>query len=175
MNTPLIVILVVVAIVFLLYRQTRERPVSRSTVTVPVVLGAVGIYQTVDYLQNHHHTVGDIVAVLVGFVVAAAIAVPRAHQVKIYRDAAGVVVSRGGPATIALWVVAIVAHAAISLGVPMAFGEPMARGLSGLDGASILVYLAITIGVQGAIISARAAGVRRSDAADAVVASQRIG
>ena len=154
----------IVVIGYILYRQTQERPVKANPIMLPLILTAIGVAQTANYLNSVHHVpIGQIAAVLLGFGAAALIAVPRAHSTKVYRNSAGVMVRRGGPLTMALWVVAIAAHIGISLLVPALFGEGLGHGLDGLDGVTLTIYLAISLGVQGMITQGKAARHQRGE------------
>lgn len=166
MNIASTALIAVLVFVLILYRQTRERPLKDNLFKLPLIIGIIGVFETVQYLGGGHHvTVGAVVAVLVGFVVAAILAVPRAHSMQVYRNPAGVMVRKGGALTVVLWVVAIAAHVGISLVVPAFFGDGLQHGMSGLDGASIMIYLAISLGVQALVTSGKVADHHRTHSA----------
>ena len=152
------VAIVVIVVGWILYQQLRERAVKDAPLRLPLILAVIGVIETLQYLSHHSHVaVGEIVGVLVGFVVAALLAAPRAHSMSVYRNASGTLVRRGGALTVVLWVVAIAAHVGIGMVTSYAVTGNLSHALSGLDGASTLVYLAITLGVQAAIIEKKAA------------------
>lgn len=160
MNYISTALIAVAAVGFILYRQTTERPIKDNPVKLPMILGIIGVIETADYLKSGPHlTAGAITAVLLGFVVAVAIAVPRAHSMRIYRNTSGIMVRKGTAVTVVLWFAAIAAHVALSIGVPVVFGEGVGHGLSGLDGATLLIYLAVSLGVQGLIAKSRVAAI----------------
>lgn len=166
MNIASTAAITVLVVVFILYRQTREQPLKDNLFKLPLIIGIIGVFETAQYLGGGHHvTVGATVAVLVGFVVAAILAVPRAHSMQVYRNPAGVMVRKGGALTIVLWVVAIAAHVAISLVVPAFFGDGIQHGMGGLDGASIMIYLAISLGAQAVVTSGKVAEHHRTHSA----------
>lgn len=151
------IVIALVVIGLILYRQTRERPVKDNPFKLPLILGIVGVVQTVNYVGSVHTVpVGEVVAVLIGFAVAAALAVPRAHSMEVYRNREGVLVRKGGVLTMVLWVVAIGAHIAISVLVPAIFGDGLGHGFGGLDGVTLTIYLAISLGVQGLVTQGKA-------------------
>lgn len=77
-------------------------------------------------------------------------------------NTSGIMVRKGTAVTVVLWFAAIAAHVALSIGVPVVFGEGVGHGLSGLDGATLLIYLAVSLGVQGLIAKSRVAAADRS-------------
>ncbi|MFT4044529.1 MAG: hypothetical protein QM673_15335 [Gordonia sp. (in: high G+C Gram-positive bacteria)] len=157
MNILATALFAVAVLGWIVYRQITERPVKDNPMKIVVILGVIGLVTTADYLTSAPHiAVGSVVAVLLGFVVAAGIAVPRAHSVRLRRTAEGVMVRKGGALTVVLWIAAIAAHVAISMCVPLLFGEAMPHGMDGLDNATLLLYLAISLGVQGLMMARRA-------------------
>ncbi|RPA59014.1 hypothetical protein EF294_14400 [Gordonia oryzae] len=154
-NTALPIAIGVIVLGYIFYRQLIERPIKDNPLKLPAILLVIGVISTVNYLQHVSQVaVGEVVSTLLGFVVAALIAVPRGYTMHIYRNAAGVMVRRGNAVTIVLWFVAIGAHLAIAVFGPTAFGEP--RGsLGGLESATILVFLGISLGVQGLVARKR--------------------
>ncbi|GAB38331.1 hypothetical protein GOSPT_043_00010, partial [Gordonia sputi NBRC 100414] len=97
MNIASTAVITVLVVGLILYRQTREQPIKDNLFKLPLIIGVIGVFETAQYLGGGHHvTVGATVAVLVGFVVAAVLAVPRAHSMQVYRNPAGVMVRKGG-------------------------------------------------------------------------------
>lgn len=152
-STAVIAILVVA---WIFYRQLSERPVKDNPLKLPIILGIIGVVQAANYLDTVHSVpVDEVVAVIAGFCFAALIAIPRAHSMRIYRNTAGVLVRKGNVLTLLLWVVAIAAHIGIGVLVPAVFGHGLGHAFSGLDAATIVVYLAISLGVQGMITQSK--------------------
>lgn len=150
-------VIAIVVIAFVLYRQTRERPVRDGALRAPLILGIVGVVRTYSFLQ-HAPTVriGEIAAVLLGFVIAVLLAFPRARSIQMYRTDSGTLVRRGGAITVGLWFAAIAAHVGVSMVIPMVFGEGLSNPVSGLEGPTLLIYLGISLGVQALIVQSRA-------------------
>ena len=161
-NIASALIIGVVAVAFILYRQLRERPVRENPAKLVVILAAIGAAQTASYLSVHRVVpVGEVVAVVVGFDVAALVATPQARSMRVYRRASdGVMVRSGTPVTAAWWIVAISAHAAIGSLIPLVVDGRAGSPFGGLEQPTLLIYLAVTLGVQGFITAARA---RRHD------------
>lgn len=132
----------------LVYRQVQKRPVSQARQRIGLVLVVLGLILTVQYLQKHSGTV--IIGALVGsLILAAAFGAARAATVRIWTQD-GRPWSQGNWLTVLLWVAAVAAH----LGLDAALGSH--KGLSGLGSATLVLYLAVTLLVQYAIVSYRA-------------------
>ncbi|MGC5247130.1 hypothetical protein ACPXB3_09440 [Gordonia sp. DT219] len=155
-NTVFYALVALLVLAYILYRQLAERPIKDNPLKLPAILAVVGLIETMNYLRGPHHVeVGEVVAMFLGFAVAALIAVPRAHTMHIYRNTAGVLVRRGNAVTISLWILAIAAHIVIALLVPELF-DGRHGSLGGLESASILLFLGISLGVQALITRDRA-------------------
>jgi hypothetical protein len=145
--------LVLDAVVFgwVLYRQRRVRRVRlRFSTRVPVLLLLLGLFQFVHYTESH--SLGaEVSAVVIGsFVIgAAAFGAVRALTVKLSPFAKGVV-QQATWLTIGLWVVSVGVHFSMSAVISSLHGPV------GVTGASVLLYLAISLGVQNAVVHRRA-------------------
>jgi hypothetical protein len=138
-------------VLLVIFNQTRIRPVPLVlTARLPVVVGAIGIFDVLEYLsQNHHPTGTDYLWVggtlLVGAVLLGAV---RAFTVRLWT--AGVwVVRQGTPLTMFLWVLSLVLHFYVD-------GGGGHKGASGLEQSTLLLYLGLTIGVQAYVVHRRA-------------------
>ncbi len=139
----------VVVLGLLVYRQLQKRPVSGRRQRLGLVLGVIGLIETVNYLGKVHAG-GIVVAALAGsLVLAAAFGAVRAATVRIWLQD-GRPWSQGNWLTALLWVVAVAAH----LGYDALLGS--SRGLSGLGSATVLLYLAVSLLVQYLVVSYRA-------------------
>jgi hypothetical protein len=137
--------------VWVLYRQRRVRRVRlRFSTRVPVVLLLLGLFQFVHYTDTH--SLGAEVSALVigSFVVgAAAFGAIRALTVRLWPFAKGVV-QQATWLTMGLWVVSVGVHFSTSAVISSLHGPV------GVTGASLLLYLAISLGVQNAVVQRRA-------------------
>jgi hypothetical protein len=97
------------------------------------------------------------VAILAGslLVAASAFGALRAATVRLW-PVENWVVGRGTWVTMALWAVSLVGHFAAGWAITRRGGP------SGLDWASLLLYLGITLGVQNVVLTRRAVALRRA-------------
>jgi hypothetical protein len=133
----------------LVYRQVQKRPVSQGRQRVGLIVGIIGLVETVNYLGKVHAG-GVVVTALVGSLVLAAVfGAIRAATVKIWIQD-GRPWSQGNWLTALLWVVAVGAH----FGYDALIGSH--KGLSGLGSATVLLYLAVSLIVQYLVVTYRA-------------------
>ena len=146
-------VLGVVVLALLIYRQLVPRPIRSSSTRIVLILGVIGIVETVQFLQQHHQS-GSAAAVtaaalLGSLVLAVAFGFARAKTVHVWlKD--GVPWSRGNWLTAGLWVVALAAH----LGYDALLDQH--KSTNGLGTATIVLYLAVTFAVQRVIVQQRA-------------------
>jgi hypothetical protein len=143
-------VLGVLVLGLLIVRQLRTRPVNSSSARLMLVLGVIGLVETVQFFDHHHGAGSFAVAALAGSLVLAAIfGVLRASTTRIWLQN-GQAWSKGNWLTAVLWVLAVAAH----LGYDALVDTH--HGLSGLGNATIVLYLAISLGVQRMIVAQRA-------------------
>lgn len=132
-----------------IYRQLRVRPV-RANLRLMVILGVIGVIETAQYLQGVHHNTGTIAVELIGSLLLALVfGLVRAMTVRLsFRD--GQWWAQGTWLTIVLWVAAVGAH----LGYDYLVGGSGSKGAD-FGNATILLYLAVTFGVQRLVVQAR--------------------
>ncbi|WP_018178768.1 hypothetical protein [Jongsikchunia kroppenstedtii] len=138
------VLIAVVVIGFVLYRQMTPRPV-RAASRLPLILLIIGGVQTVQHFQHGVSSIADIGLVAVSMLVGVGLAAARAHTVRLHRDESGQVWRTGTAATLVLWIVAIAQHVAIHLVV-----DP------GLASASLMLYFGAVLLVQNLLVTRRA-------------------
>jgi hypothetical protein len=146
-------VLGVVVLALLIYRQLVPRPIRSSSTRIVLILGVIGVVETVQFFQQHHQsssTATVTVAALLGsLVLAVAFGVARAKTVHVWlKD--GAAWSRGNWLTAGLWVVALAAH----LGYDALLDQH--KSTHGLGTATIVLYLAVTFAVQRVIVQQRA-------------------
>jgi hypothetical protein len=150
-QTLLYIIIGVAVVGLLIYRNLMARPVRGANQRLYLILGIIGIIQTVDYMQHNHVAAGIGIAALAGSLVLAAVfAVARAATVRVWMQD-GQPWSQGSILTGALWIVALGAH----LGYDAVIGSH--KGIGGLGSATVLLYLVVTLGIQRFIVMNRAA------------------
>ncbi len=131
--------------------QMRARPVREgSAARISVVLGIIGIVELTDAAKGH--SVGDAtLAWIVGsLVIGGALGTARAFSTKIWRLQDGSAMSRGTVVTAVLWVISLGAHLAMEVGIDHS------TTIAGLGASSLLLYLAVTLGVQREVLRRRA-------------------
>jgi hypothetical protein len=139
----------VVVLGLLVYRQLQKRPVSGRRQQIGLVLGVIGVIETVNYLGKVHAGGVVVVALAGSLVLAAVFGAVRAATVRIWIQD-GRPWSQGNWLTALLWVVAVAAH----LGYEALLDS--SKGLSGLGSATVLLYLAVSLLVQYVIVNFRA-------------------
>ncbi|MBO0801589.1 MAG: hypothetical protein J2P25_00725 [Nocardiopsaceae bacterium] len=139
-------VVTVVVLAFILFRQLRARPVT-SRMLIPVVLIVVGLGNELSYSQRHPLS-GAALAALAGLLVldAGALGALRAWTVRLWRED-GQVLRQGTWLTVALWLVGLGIHVAVDQ-------------VAGLGSSSLLLYLGITYLVQRLVLLPRAGRVR---------------
>lgn len=129
----------------LIWRQIVARPV-RDSYRVPLILGIIGVVELVSFLKGKHVT-GTLEAGLAGSLVLAAVfGAARAAVTKVWIQD-GQAWRRGGWLAAVLWVLALAAH----LGY-----DQLVYKHSALGNVTIVLYLAVSLLVQGVILQARA-------------------
>lgn len=154
MNSSSLISIVVgvLVVVFVLTRQVQKRPIRGNRgPRLMIILGIIGLYEVYNYLRDH--TISGIgVGVLLGSLVAAGVfAYIRAFTVRLTNEG-GVVYRQGGVLTIALWIVAIGVH----FGLDALLDHTGGAG-GGLANATLVLYLAVSLGIQQLITQSRAA------------------
>lgn len=166
-NTALIALEVVAVLAFILVRQLRVQPIKDNLLKAPLIIGVIGFLNASNYLGSHHVTPADMAGVVAGLVVATVVAWPRSRSMHVWRAADGTWMRRGTFTTIAWWVVAVAGHAATAFLVPILMGEK-SHGMGGFESATIMLYLAVSLGAQGLFLEQRLQrtfpGQRRSSA-----------
>jgi len=133
----------------LIYRNLTARPVRQANQRVYLILGVIGVVETVQYLNNHHAGAIGVVALLGSLVLAAGFGAVRALTVRVWMQD-GQAWSQGNWLTAGLWIVALAAH----LGYDAALGN--SKHLAGLGDATVLLYLVASLLTQWFIVQARA-------------------
>jgi hypothetical protein len=142
----------IVVLGLLIYRQLVARRVSASSLRIMAILGVIGVVQLVQFLNKHPGHATVIAAALGGSLVLALVfGVLRAMTTRIWAQD-GAAWSQGNWLTAALWVVALAAH----LGYDALLDQH--HGTAGLGEATLVLYLAISLGAQRLIVMQRARG-----------------
>ena len=143
------IVLGVVVLGLLIYRQLRSRPVNASGLRLVAILAIIGLVEAYQFLDKHHSGAVTYAALGGSLVLAAVFAVLRAATVRIWLQG-DQPWTKGNWLTAVLWVIALAAH----LGYD-ALVTP-GRGSSGLGTATVVLYLAVSLGIQRVITWQRA-------------------
>jgi hypothetical protein len=139
----------VVILALLVYRQLRARPL-RVNQRLLLILLIVGVIETWDYFEGGKHSVSDAAVALVGSLALAAVfGAVRAFTVRIWQQD-GQPWVRGNWLTAALWVVALAAH----LGFDYLVGQH--KDIGDIGNATVVLYLVASLGVQRVVMTYRA-------------------
>jgi hypothetical protein len=148
MSVAVEVVIGVAVLALLMFRQLQTRPVRDSGLRIMLILGVIGVVETVQYLDKHHGGPTIYAAILGSLVLAAIFGVLRAVTTRVWQQD-GQVWRKGNWVSAALWVVAVAAH--LGYDALLLHG----RGDSDLGNVTILLYLAVSLGVQRIIVAQR--------------------
>jgi hypothetical protein len=133
----------------LIYRQLIARPVSDSGLRIIAILAVVGLLEATQFLQHGHAGAVTYAALAGSLLLAALFGALRAATVRVWlRD--GVPWSRGNWLTAGLWLIAVAAHLGYDALVTPGHGS------SGVGAATVVLYLAVSLGIQRAVVLHRA-------------------
>jgi hypothetical protein len=137
----------VIILILVLLRQVRIRPVPRMfRAGLPIVLGVIGLFEMVAYTGDHHVS-GTTWAWVLGALLVGAVGVGalRGLSMRVWTSHRWVV-RQGTAVTMALWLASLIIH----------FAADDQGGTRGLEGASFLLYLGLTLAVQSYVVHLRA-------------------
>jgi hypothetical protein len=139
-----------IILILVLLRQVRVRPVPRAyQPRLPIIIGVIGLFEMISY-SGDHHVSGDAWSWVVGTLLVGALGLGalRGLSMRVWASD-GWVLRQGNALTMGLWLVSILVHFAGDAGGDHA-------GAAGLEGASFLLYLGLTLGMQYYIVYRRA-------------------
>jgi hypothetical protein len=141
----------VALVALVLFRQRRVRRVPRHVrVFGPVVIGLIGLYQ-LGAFTDHHRLTASVAALLLAEIVlgAAVLGAARAVTMRLWRID-HVVLRQATWLTMGLWAVSLAVHFATTWWI----GSIDSVGR--IAWASLLLYVGVTLGLQGAVVQRRA-------------------
>ncbi|MEO3868347.1 hypothetical protein ABGB18_05900 [Nonomuraea sp. B12E4] len=150
MESLQISLLVLLAVVFVIYRQLQARPTGRPAVFIaPGIMIVAGLIPGLlpGGLIDSRHLAASVTLLLVEAAVSAAFGVWRASTVRVWLDGSGVPWSKATGWTLLGWLASIAARFAL-LYVGTLLGLAPTAG-------SILLFVGITIGVQSYLVARR--------------------
>lgn len=143
------IILGLAVLALLIYRQLAARPVNSSALRLIAILVIIGIFQTYQFLNKGHDHPLTFAALGGSLVLAAIFGALRAGTVRVWLQD-GQAWSQGNWLTATLWIASLVAH--LGYDVLLVHGP----GARGLGTATIVLYLAVTLGFQRVLVLRRA-------------------
>jgi hypothetical protein len=148
-QTTVQLVIGVVVLALLVYRQLRARPL-RANPRLLVILLVIGVIETWEYFQGGKHNASAATVALVGsLVLAAAFGAVRAFTVRIWQQD-GQPWVQGNVVTAALWVVALAAH----LGFDYLVAQH--KDVGDIGNATVVLYLVASLAVQRVVMTYRA-------------------
>jgi hypothetical protein len=155
-NSLLINAVIALAVVgLLLFRQLTPRRVKTDGGgRMMLILGVIGLVQLGQFVENNGWigTLG-VGLLVISLALAAVLGTARAYSVRVWQDTDGAWWRRGGVLTLLLWLVSIGSHFGIdALAVNLA--DP-GVDMQGLGNASLLLYVAISLGLQNMVVAHR--------------------
>lgn len=150
MSSSVNIILGLVVLVWLLARQVQKRLVREDRKpTILLILLILGAVQLATFFKADPATPSVILLLVASLVIAAIFGVIRAYTVRLWR-ADGGLWRQGTVVTVALWIAAIAVH------IGLDFVIDGTGDVKGISGASILLYLAVSLGAQRFVVQSRA-------------------
>lgn len=148
MNSSVNILIGIVVVAWILWRQTQKRPVREDRKpTVLLILLVLGVLQLSSFFKSASST-ALVIGLLVGnLVLAAGFGVVRGYTVRLWRQD-GQLFRQGTWLTIVLWLAGI--------GVHIGLDALIDSSAKGLGSASILLYLAVSLGTQRLVVQSRA-------------------
>ncbi|HEX3786244.1 MAG TPA: hypothetical protein VHW44_00155 [Pseudonocardiaceae bacterium] len=153
MNTTISIIIGIAVLALLLFRQTQKRSVREDRKpTLLLILAVIGVLDLVNYLKDNPANGTAIAMLTASLVLAAGFGVIRAYTVRLWRED-GTLWRQGNALTIVLWLVAIGLHFGADFLIDH---DNPAKGLSS---AALMLYIAVSFGVQRLVVQSRASHV----------------
>jgi NAD/NADP transhydrogenase beta subunit len=151
-NSPYTSIVIAILVVaFVCYRQLQTRNVREERgLVLYVLVFALGVLQTVTFVQKHSVGATVLILVIVSLVVGLGLGALRGRLVHLWRSG-GQLMRRGNAWTVALWVVGIALHLGIDL-----FSTHLDKSAEGFASSTLLVYIGLALGAQRFVLLGRA-------------------
>ncbi|WP_406640164.1 hypothetical protein [Amycolatopsis sp. WGS_07] len=143
-----------VVLAWLMWRQLQVRRADRPPVVL-LVISVLGVASLGFALAKTTPTTAAILLLAFSFVLAAGFGVLRAYTMRLWRTD-GTLWRQGNWRTAALWLISFGIHLGLD------FAVDAVNPVHGLGGASILLYLAVSLVAQRLTVHSRAHDARRS-------------
>lgn len=148
------IVIGVAVVVLLLARQLQKRSVREdSRPLIFLILAVVGLVEAGQFVKSHPVGSEAILLTVGSLVLAAIFGVIRAFTVRLWREN-GQLFRKGNALTILLWLV--------SIGIHFGGDALIDSSAKGLSSSTLLLYLAVTLGVQQIVVRYRATQLSRT-------------
>jgi hypothetical protein len=144
------VVVAVLVLALICYRQLRPRPVRDQLNRIVLILGLVGVVETIQFTGKHDVSAAAWAVLVASLVVGAGFGALRGLTVHVWRER-GTLFRRGNAVTVALWIVGLALH----LGADAWIGH-VDSSAKGFGDTAVLLYMAITLSVQQLVVLERA-------------------
>jgi hypothetical protein len=140
-----------VIVAFVCYRQLRTSSIREERgLLLSVLVFALGILQTVTFIQKHSVDALVLSLVLVSLLIGLGLGALRGRIVHLWR-ANGQLLRRGNAWTVALWVVGIGIHLGVDL-----YSRGVDKSGEGFATSTLFIYIALSLGAQRFVMLRRA-------------------
>ena len=140
-------------VLLLLARQVQKRSVKEdSRPLIFLILAVVGVFEAGQFIKAHPVGSEAILLTVASLALAAVFGVIRAFTVHLWREN-GQLFRQGNVLTIVLWLV--------SIGIHFGGDTLIDSSAKGLSTSTLLLYLAVTLGVQQVVVRYRATQLSR--------------
>ncbi|MDQ4502787.1 hypothetical protein [Sinomonas sp. ASV322] len=147
------IVLAVAVLAWAIVRQFQTRQIGSLRARTFLILGVIGVWQLAQLADSRGVTPVEALTLAVSLGLAAVFGWLRGRAAAVWIQQ-GVAYRRGGWPALGLWMAAIATHIAIDVIGSMLEGL---RGPSPVSSASIMLYIAVTLGIQGLVVARRAA------------------
>jgi hypothetical protein len=147
------IVVAVAVVLWILVRQVQKRSVKEDSRPIAyLVMAVIGVVEVANFVKAHPVSSEAVVLTVASLAIAAVFGIIRAYTVRLWREG-GQLFRQGNAVTIVLWIVGIAIHFG---------GDTLIDGSAkGLSTTTILLYLAISLGVQQMVVRARAGQLNR--------------
>lgn len=144
-------------LVWLIYRQVQRRPIGRRRgaggasgrrTQIGAVIALVGVIEFLNFARHHHLPASSYGILALSLLVGCGFGVARGFTVRLFVEN-GQLFRQGTVVTVVLWLVGVGLHLASDRAITH-YGGP-----AGAASASVLLYLALSLIVQGVVLRRR--------------------
>lgn len=149
------IVVAVAVLAWAIVRQFQSRPVGSLQVRAFLVLGVIGVWQLAQLAGSRGLTPVEAATLALSIGLAAVFGWLRGRAASVWMQN-GVAYRRGGWSAVGLWIAALAVHVGVEV-----LGSALEglRGPSPASSASIMLYIAVTLGIQTLVVTRRAAAI----------------